>query len=118
MFYLPCSIPCLFIPVCSHGALDLQPLKKREKSATRRRNRDTFTEMSKPKEVTDLEDEEESTTKDVVHVFSCLKRACGRDGRVHYFTFLVDPDSFAHTVENMFHFSFLIKVREWHVLME
>lgn len=28
---------------------------------------------------------------------------------MHYFKFLVDPESFAHSVENMFHFSFLIK---------
>ena len=77
-----------------------------------------MTEVSKPKEVTDFEEEEESTTKDVMHVFKCLKRACEREGKVHYFTFLVDPMSFAHTVENMFHFAFLIKVRGLVCLVE
>ena len=91
--------------------MDLQPLKKRARSA-RRKDQTATTEVNKPKEVTDFEEEEESTTKDVSHVFDCLKRACKRGERVHYFTFLVDPTSFAHTVENMFHFAFLIKVRE------
>jgi len=53
-----------------------------------------------------------STTKDVGYIFQCLKGACAREpgGKVQYFRFVVDPESFAHTVENMFHFSFLIKV--------
>ena len=67
---------------------------------------------TKPKELSHFEEEEESTTKDVAHIFKHLKLACEEGKRrVHYFRFLVDPDSFAHTVENMFHFSFLIKVR-------
>ena len=106
------SFHLLYVTVLhSHGALDLQPLKKRARSA-RRKDRTATTEVNKPKEVTDFEEEEESTTKDVMHVFNCLKKACEREGRIHYFTFLVDPMSFAHTVENMFHFAFLIKVRE------
>ena len=104
-------VHCMSTILHSHGALDLQPLKKRARSA-RRKDRTATTEVNKPKEVTDFEEEEESTTKDVMHVFSCLKRECEREGRVHYFIFLVDPTSFAHTVENMFHFAFLIKVRE------
>lgn len=56
-----------------------------------------------------MEDEEESTTKDVARVLDSLKKECETRGRVHYFKFLIDPDSFAHTVENMFHFSFLVK---------
>lgn len=56
-----------------------------------------------------MEEEEESTTKDVARVLEALKRECKEKGRINYFKFLVDPHSFAHTVENMFHFSFLIK---------
>ena len=44
------------------------------------------------------------------HVNRCLKEACRASGDVHYFTFIVDPQSYSHTVENIFHFSFLIKV--------
>ena len=68
------------------------------------------TAASKPKEITQFEDEEESTTKDVAHILSHLRTACDQNRRVHYFRFLVDPNSFAHTVENMFHFAFLVKV--------
>lgn len=67
--------------------------------------------VSKPKELTAFEEEEESTTKDVAHIFEHLKIACREsNNRVHYFKFLFDPNSFAHTVENLFHFSFLVKV--------
>ena len=104
-------IYCMSTVLRSHGALDLQPLKKRARSA-RRKDQTATTEVNKPKEATDFEEEEESTTKDVMHVFQCLKDACKSEERVHYFKFLVDPMSFAHTVENMFHFAFLIKVRE------
>lgn len=87
-------------------------MRKRERH-THRRERETAGAASKPKELVNFEDEEESTTKDVALVLSCLKKECERHcrRRVNYFQFLVDPNSFAHTVENMFHFSFLIKVR-------
>lgn len=65
--------------------------------------------MAQPKEVHDLKDEEESTTKDVQHIMTHVFQACEAKGRIGYFHFLVDPKSFAHTVENMFHFAFLIK---------
>ena len=90
------------------GALDLEPLKKRKKSHTPR-SKSQQAKATKPKEVVNLEEEEESTTKDVARVLEALKKECEKKGRVHYFKFLVDPDSFAHTVENMFHFSFLVK---------
>lgn len=64
---------------------------------------------SKPKEVHDLQSEEESTTKDVQHILIHAVKACRAKGRVGYFQFLVDPKSFGRTVENMFHFAFLIK---------
>lgn len=93
-----------------HGALEVQPVKKKERSANAR-SREKPGQTSRAREVEDFEDEEESTTKDVGYIFQCLKGACAREpgGKVQYFRFVVDPESFAHTVENMFHFSFLIK---------
>ena len=82
-------------------------MKKREKHGPSQRREPVQTKQLK--EVCDLQEEEESTTKDVSHMLQHLKEACDEHG-VHYFKFLVDPESFAHTVENMFHFSFLIKV--------
>lgn len=91
-----------------HGALDLDPLKARRQRQSQRKSK-VPVEATKPKEVQDLTDDEESTTKDVSYLYGFLKKACEAKGRLHYFKFLVDPDSFAHTVENMFHCAFLIK---------
>ena len=104
MFYLL----CLSFMFCRHGALDVEPLKKRKKNQTPR-SKSQKAKATKPKEIVNLEDEEESTTKDVARVLNALKKECEKRGRMHYFKFLVDPDSFAHTVENMFHFAFLVK---------
>ena len=90
------------------GALDVEPLKKRTRNYTPRA-KSQKAKATKPKEIINLEDEEESTTKDVARVLDALKRECETRGRIHYFRFLVDPHSFAHTVENMFHFAFLCK---------
>lgn len=86
----------------------MEPIKKRQANARRRKAKETGVE-AKPKEVHDLKDEEESTTKDVQHIMNHVVKACRAKGRVGYFHFLVDPESFGQTVENMFHFSFLIK---------
>jgi hypothetical protein len=96
---------------CScYGALDVDPIKTKQRQKLGRKKESSETTASKPRELTQFENEEESTTKDVAHLFYHLKRLCG-DGRrrVHYFTCLVDPESFSHSVENMFHFAFLIK---------
>ena len=93
-----------------YGALDVAPLVRKERQKRQKKKANDSSETSKPKELTKFEEEEESTTKDVAHIWTHLKRACRERNRVHYFTFLVDPTSFAHTVENLFHFSFLVKV--------
>ena len=87
----------------------MEPLQHAQRR--RRRQERARDEVARqPREVKNFEDEEESTTKDVDHVLHCLRTACDLGGgSVQYFKFVVDPESFARTVENMFHFSFLIK---------
>ena len=100
-------------PYCARfGALELQPVKKKKPREYQKRvDKEASAKGAgtRPKELLDMEEEEESTTKDVQHIFKHISRSCRDRGRVGYFQYLVDPDSFSHTVENMFHFSFLIK---------
>ena len=97
--------------VFRYGSLETVSKQQVRARFAGQRNRSTTKEIERPKEVSALE-EEETTTQDVQHLFKILKPVCQRSegGRVHYFKFLVDPQSFSRTVENIFHFSFLIKV--------
>ena len=93
---------------CSYGSLEVVPLGPRmRRCASKSAN---VTATIRPQKITALDNEEESTTKDVKKMFVALKEACDQDDVVHYFRFLLDPTSFARSVENIFHFSFLIKV--------
>lgn len=93
--------------VCRYGALEpvpvLQKIKVPRKPSTKSKT------VERPKEVSSFE-EEETTTKDVSYIMSTLKKLCHSQKKVHYFKFIIDPDSFSHTVENIFHFAFLVKV--------
>ncbi len=103
-------MPYKVLYIFRFGTLDLEPPKK--KAANSRKKAEKGARLgagSKPKEVQDLKDEEESTTKDVSHIWKHLAEGCRKKGRVNYFMYLVDPTSFGQTVENMFHFAFLIK---------
>ncbi len=85
-------------------------MKKRERKQRALKDKQEASRAAvKPKEVKDLNEEEESTTKDVQHIMNQVRRVCKERGKIGYFHFLVDPRSFAKTVENMFHFAFLIK---------
>ena len=86
--------------------------KQRQRGVSKKKSSSEMT-AAKPKELANFEDEEESTTKEVVHMMKHLRVACGGasgGGCVHYFSFLIDPDSFSRSVENLFHFAFLVKV--------
>ena len=52
---------------------------------------------------------DESTKKDVQHVMMHVVQACKENGKVGYFHLLMDPSSFGRSVENMCHFTYLIK---------
>ena len=94
-----------------NGALDLAPIVRKQRQRASKKKTTSDVTTAKPKELANFEEEEESTTKEVVHMLKHLKRVCDvSGGRVHYFSFLIDPDSFSHSVENLFHFAFLVKV--------
>lgn len=60
---------------------------------------------------------EEMQTEEVSRIFSILKRRFKENANkpLCYFTFVVNPNSFVLTVENVFHTSFLI--RDQHALI-
>ena len=69
--------------------------------------------VERPRQLSEFEEKEETTTRDVSIIMNTLKKLCpAQEGqRVHYFKFIVDPKSFSRTIENVFHFSFLVKVK-------
>ncbi|UJR22490.1 hypothetical protein I4U23_025543 [Adineta vaga] len=67
---------------------------------------------TRPEEVKEFNSElGEQTIKQIMHIKRCLvERYKSADcSPIDYFEFVIDPASFAKTVENMFHVSFLIK---------
>ncbi|CAF0766742.1 unnamed protein product [Adineta ricciae] len=67
---------------------------------------------TRPEEVKDFSAElGEQTIKHIMHIKRCLVKhyKAANYSPIDYFEFVIDPDSFAKTVENMFHVSFLIK---------
>ncbi|KAK6532828.1 nuclear protein [Arthrobotrys megalospora] len=54
---------------------------------------------------------ENSTTKNVVHVHDCLIDYLTRTGEgvIGYFDFVINPESYSQTIENMFYLAFLIR---------
>ena len=103
-----------------HGAVPSQPAEPEEKPARRGKAREPKTAL---KETCTLDIKQnknnpgpaqlEGTEKMVKHVFGCLVRSFKENGRrpVDFFHFILDPESFSKTLENIFHVSFLVNIR-------
>uniref|UniRef100_A0A672R7F7 Non-structural maintenance of chromosomes element 4 n=1 Tax=Sinocyclocheilus grahami TaxID=75366 RepID=A0A672R7F7_SINGR len=58
------------------------------------------------------ESHQEATEKEVERILGCLQSYFADDSEepISYYEFVIDPNSFSRTVENIFHMSFLIRV--------
>jgi len=82
--------------------------QKEKKTITRhaRENKNSVN-LKKPQELRkeDIKQQENETTKNVVQIYRILENV----GRVNLFNFIINPESFSQTVENIFYLSFLIR---------
>jgi hypothetical protein len=86
-----------------YGTLSLEIPQKKKKART---VREKLAAKVTPEDVVDTEkDRESETSKRVAHIGSLLQKT----GKINFWKFVTDPTSFGRTVENIFHFAFLIK---------
>ena len=98
-----------------YGALDTTPPPPKEKKPKEPKSRQA-TKVADLKETTstvlaEAEKSENQTEQMVTHVFRCLVTKFKEAGKkpVNYFKFVLNPDCFGTSIENMFHVSFLVK---------
>jgi len=98
-----------------YGALDTTPPPPKEKKQKDPKSRQA-TRVADLKETTatvlaEAEKSENQTEQMVTHVFRCLVTKFKEAGKrpISYFRFVLDPDCFGTSIENMFHVSFLVK---------
>ncbi|XP_020777146.2 non-structural maintenance of chromosomes element 4 homolog A isoform X2 [Boleophthalmus pectinirostris] len=86
------------------------PPKQRTERQTRAPNKEAKRIM--PTQLKKMEEShQEATEKEVERILGCLKSYYQDDPStpISYYEFVIDPNSFSRTVENMFHTSFLIR---------
>jgi len=96
------------------GALDTEaPEEKESKRNARRPVVDRQKAVTKTAIVERSQADGQMTDKLVASTREILNREYRSNGKkpVNYFEFVIDPESFGNTVENMFHVSFLVKQR-------
>ena len=93
--------------------------RKEPKERTKRANR-VAAEKKEPEKVTNVAATEEGNDKAVQHVKKILRRAfrANNNKPISFFEFVLDPNFFHLTVENIFHLSFLLKNNNFAIRQE
>ncbi|XP_037101991.1 non-structural maintenance of chromosomes element 4 homolog A isoform X1 [Syngnathus acus] len=83
-----------------------QKIVRQEKAPSKEAKRIMPTQLKKMEET-----EQEATEKEVERILACLKSYHQDDptSPISYYEFVIDPNSFPRTVENIFHTSFLVR---------
>ncbi|XP_047458225.1 non-structural maintenance of chromosomes element 4 homolog A [Mugil cephalus] len=83
-----------------------QRIERQRKAPSKEAKRIMPTQLKKMEE-----SHQEATEKEVERILGCLKSYYQDDptSPISYYEFVIDPDSFSRTVENIFHTSFLIR---------
>jgi len=98
-----------------YGALDTTPPPPKERKAREGRGRQATRVAdlvaTQDTVLAEAETSDNQTEALVGHVFKCLVGVWREQGKtpVNLFRFVINPDSFGITVENLFHLSFLVK---------
>eukprot|EP01116_Phalansterium_solitarium_P003693 TRINITY_DN14518_c0_g1_i1.p1 TRINITY_DN14518_c0_g1~~TRINITY_DN14518_c0_g1_i1.p1 ORF type:complete len:401 (+),score=59.64 TRINITY_DN14518_c0_g1_i1:74-1276(+) len=90
---------------CMLGPLSLQPTERKPRRVAVRQQLGPETQPEKVTEAS-IEDVDRETAARVAEVKQCLD---AQPGPINYFLFVINPESFTQTVENIFHTSFMIK---------
>jgi len=97
------------------GAIDTEPPESADRPAKQKKMKTEYREKVATKTVIHEKSQanEQKTDKLVNSTRKLLELAYRQNGKkpVSYFEFVIDPESFGNTVENMFHVSFLVKQR-------
>ncbi|VEN56784.1 unnamed protein product [Callosobruchus maculatus] len=87
-----------------------QPKPKKQKEIIPKRNKQA-PQKKEPERIQNVEKEEEGIEEIVKLLYDVLSTKCSQnDGQpIKYYDYIIDTDSFAATLENMFYFAFLIR---------
>eukprot|EP01135_Chromosphaera_perkinsii_P000757 Nk52_evm45s151 gene=Nk52_evmTU45s151 len=93
---------------CPRFVVNILDVKPKQRNITRQRREKIDHSLTVKPEETLAKDitPEEATHNEVVRIQDMVNRI---NGSISYFEFVVNPDSFSQTVENIFHLAFLIK---------
>nr|XP_002132004.1 non-structural maintenance of chromosomes element 4 homolog A [Ciona intestinalis]XP_009862466.1 non-structural maintenance of chromosomes element 4 homolog A [Ciona intestinalis] len=94
------------------GAFEAIETGKTNRQATQRnKQKETSTKVQLPKELTNYKDDKkEATPEEIERVLHIINTFYKDDpSPIDYFELVVNPESYGHTIENIFHLAFLVK---------